>query len=200
MNTALILIDVQKIYTNPTSPLCVDGNDRVITYMKRLVDAASRTGDLIVDVRYLHCADGSDAGRMFDSAGEPGAIGFADGTPDAEFDPRLTVVPGALHIVKHRHSSFVGTDLDEVLRSRGIDTLIVTGFMTNYCCEATARHGHDLDYFIDFPMDATGCPDLSATATQTFANWSPPQRCKMASLGWKPLPTCLAPDPAETNP
>jgi nicotinamidase-related amidase len=44
--------------------------------------------------------------------------------------------------------------------------MVVTGFMTNYCCETTARHGHDLDYYVDFVIDATGCPDASAEVTQ----------------------------------
>jgi nicotinamidase-related amidase len=72
-----------------------------------------------------------------------------------------------LTISKQRYSCFVGTGLDRVLlRERSVDWIVVTGFMTNFCCEATARHGHDLDYFVDFPVDATGCPDLSETATQ----------------------------------
>ena len=47
---------------------------------------------------------------------------------------------------KNRYSAFFGTGLDESLRSRNIDQLIVTGVLTNCCCETTARDGFVHDY------------------------------------------------------
>jgi nicotinamidase-related amidase len=132
----------------------------------RLVRAAEKKGDLLVYVRHVHRKDGSDSGRMFDYLGSPGEIGFPEDSTEVEVDPRLTLAPGALQVTKSRYSAFVGTDLDSALRARQIDRIAVTGFMTNYCCETTARHGHDLDYYVDFVIDATGCPDASAEITQ----------------------------------
>jgi nicotinamidase-related amidase len=166
MARAILVIDVQKVYTDPASPLHCVGNADVIANINAIVSAAEASGDLVVHVRHIHRADGSDAGRMFDFSGEAGELGFVAGTDEVEDDPRLKIPPGALTISKQRYSSFVGTDLDGLLRERSIDRIVVTGFMTNFCCEATARHGHDLDFFVDFLVDATGCPDLSATATQ----------------------------------
>ena len=71
-----------------------------------------------------------------------------------------------LHIVKQRYSCFPATGLADILRKSRVDTIVVTGFMTNYCCETTAREAHDMDFFVDFIMDATGCPDLSEDVTQ----------------------------------
>jgi nicotinamidase-related amidase len=166
MRNALLLIDVQKIYTTPGSPLFIEGHDVAIANMNRLVQAAEKNGDLLVYVRHVHRRDGSDAGRMFDYLGSPGEIGFLEDSDEIKLDPRLTVSPGALQITKSRYSAFVGTGLDEVLRQRQIERIVVTGFMTNYCCETSARHGHDLDYYVDFVIDATGCPDASAEVTQ----------------------------------
>ena len=166
MRNALLLIDVQKIYTTPGSPLFIEGHDIAIANMNRLVQAAERKGDLLVYVRHVHRRDGSDAGRMFDYLGSPGEIGFLEDSDEIKLDPRLTLSPGALQITKSRYSAFVGTGLGETLRQRQVDRIVVTGFMTNYCCETTARHGHDLDYYVDFVIDATGCPDASAEVTQ----------------------------------
>jgi nicotinamidase-related amidase len=134
--------------------------------MNRLIDHAVVRGDFIVYVRHVHRKDGSDAGRMFDFAGGAGEISFVEGTPEVDLDPRLKLHKGALTITKGRYSAFVGTGLDETLRQQKIDRIAVTGFMTNYCCETTARQGHDLDYYVDFIMDATGCPDASADIKQ----------------------------------
>ena len=166
MHNALLLIDVQKIYTTPGSPLFIEGHDVAIENMNRLAREAEREGDLVVYVRHVHRKDGSDSGRMFDYLGTPGEIGFLENSDEIEFDPALTLSQGALQITKNRYSAFVGTGLDEALRQRQINRIVVTGFMTNYCCETTARHGHDLDYYVDFVIDATGCPDASADVTQ----------------------------------
>ena len=166
MARAILVIDVQKIYTDPASPLHCIGNAEAIANINAIVSTAEAAGDLVVHVRHIHRADGADAGRMFDFSGEAGELGFVEGTQEVEDDPRLKIPAGALTISKQRYSCFVGTGLDRMLRERSVDRIIVTGFMTNFCCEATARHGHDLDFFVDFPIDATGCPDLSETATQ----------------------------------
>ena len=165
MARAILVIDVQKIYTDPSSPLYCVGNDETIANINAVTSSAEAAGDLVVRIRHMHRADGSDAGRMFDFSGEPGEIGFVTGSNEVEDDPRLMIPASALTITKQRYSAFVGTGLDRMLKGRSIDTIVVTGFMTNFCCEATARHGHDLDFFVDFPIDATGCPALSEAAT-----------------------------------
>jgi len=63
--------------------------------------------------------------------------------------------PGELVVTKHRFSAFVGTNLDLVLRSMGVKTLLVTGVATNVCVESTARDGYQLDYYIVIPEDCT---------------------------------------------
>ncbi|NEI15469.1 isochorismatase family protein [Rhizobium leguminosarum] len=166
MARAILIIDVQKIYTDRASPLHCVGNDAVIANINKVLTAAEKSGDLVVHVRHFHRADGLDAGRMFDFSGQPGELGFVAGTKEVEDDPRLMVPATALAVTKQRYSCFVGTSLDQILREKSIDRIVVTGFMTNFCCEATARNGHDLDYFVDFLLDATGCPDLSESATQ----------------------------------
>jgi len=66
-------------------------------------------------------------------------------------------------ISKYRYSGFVGTTLDQALRTLKRDVLIMTGIATNVCVESTARHAVFLDYRIVFMSDAT------ATASATSA-------------------------------
>jgi nicotinamidase-related amidase len=65
---------VQKVYTDPASPLHCVGNDAVIANINRVLSVAETAGDLVVHVRHVHRADGSDAGSMFDFNGQPGDL------------------------------------------------------------------------------------------------------------------------------
>ena len=166
MTRALLLIDVQKVYTTPGSALFVRGHEEAIANMNRLAKAFAAAGETIIYVRHEHRKDGSDFGRMFDYLGTPAEPGFVEGTPDVDFDLAMDIISPALHLVKQRYSCFPATGLADILRKSSVDTIVVTGFMTNYCCDATARQAHDMDFFVDFIMDATGCPDLSEDVTQ----------------------------------
>ena len=159
MARALLVIDAQRIYTEKASELFCKAAGDTVERMNALIQAAKRAGDLVVYVRHIHKADGSDLGRMFDFTGEPEAdFNFKEGSPEVDYDPNLVRIPGAPEIVKNRYSAFAGTELDDVLRKHKIDTVVVCGFMTNFCCDSTARDAHDRDYFVDFIIDATGTP------------------------------------------
>ena len=59
-------------------------------------------------------------------------------------------------VTKHRYSAFTGTDLDLILRSKGFETIILTGVVTNVCVETTARDGFNLNYNVIFVDDCCG--------------------------------------------
>ena len=160
-DTALLVIDVQNVYALPESPLCVLEFEESLGRINRLVEGFEAAGKPVIYVRHVHRADGRDAGRMFDFSGAAEPVGFVEGSVEAEYVPGLKIVPGGLHMTKHRYSCFEGTELEAILRSLGVKTLAICGYMTNFCCETTARAGHDKDYFVDFIADATGAPDLS---------------------------------------
>jgi ureidoacrylate peracid hydrolase len=81
------------------------------------------------------------------SAGDPGnALWHA-----------MEPAPGDLTVRKSRFSAFIqgSSDLHDILRARGIDTVIVTGTTTNTCCQTTALDAMMLDYKVIFVADAT---------------------------------------------
>jgi len=159
MTKALLVVDAQKIYTNPESEMFCRDARATIGRINRLVDLFQRENDPVVLVRHVHRADGSDLGRMFDYLGEPDeTFNFKEDSEEVEYDEELVRPPGAIEIIKNRYSAFAGTDLDGKLNEAKVDTVVVCGFMTNFCCESTARCAHDRDYFVDFILDATGTP------------------------------------------
>lgn len=163
---ALLVIDVQNIYAAPDSPLHVTSIRESIKNINALAEAFAKAYQPVIYVRHVHRADGRDAGRMFDFTGTAEAVSFVEGETESAYVPELTIVPSGLHITKRRYSSFEGTELDAILRTLGVDTVVITGYMTNFCCDTTARAAHDKDYFVDFIADATGAPALSADYTE----------------------------------
>ncbi|WP_224044489.1 cysteine hydrolase family protein, partial [Paraburkholderia unamae] len=88
-------------------------------------------------------------GRRLDEVLRPGEAGHA-------LYPELECAAGDEYVRKTRFSAFIqgSSDLHERLAARGVDTVIVTGTVTNVCCESTARDAMMLDYKVHFVADA----------------------------------------------
>jgi ureidoacrylate peracid hydrolase len=85
----------------------------------------------------------------------PDLLACAEGSWGAEFYSGFEPRPGELVITKHRYSAFIGTDLDLVLRSKGIKSLLVTGVGTGMCVFHTLTVGFMLDYYITLVEDCS---------------------------------------------
>lgn len=159
MSSALLVIDAQNVYTDKHSDLYCKDSKRTIERINGLIDAFEAAGRPVFLIRHVHKRDGSDLGRMFDFSGKAEAdFNFKEGDMEVEFDPRLTKPHHATEFTKARYSAFVGTALEDTLRRQKIDRVVICGFMTNFCCESTARCAHDADFHVDFVVDATGTP------------------------------------------
>lgn len=157
--SALLVIDAQRVYTCRSSDLYCPDWHATIKRINHLVRTFEKKKLPIFFVRHLHKKNGSDLGRMFDFTGEASLdFNFKEGSDKVNYEKRLYLPKGFTEIIKKRYSSFVKTDLRKKLKERGVTTVAITGFMTNFCCESAAREAHDLDYFVDFVVDATGNP------------------------------------------
>ena len=157
---ALVVLDVQNIYFDPESSLYVKQSKKILERINKLIRLFEERGELVIYTRHAHNPDGSDLGRMFDFAGEPEEPNFIDGTSEVELVDQLHLIRNAPVITKTRYSAFTSPQFQQLLDKAQIKRLVLCGFMTNFCCESTARDGHDRDYFVDFVIDATGCPPL----------------------------------------
>ncbi|HLX55901.1 MAG TPA: isochorismatase family cysteine hydrolase [Ktedonobacteraceae bacterium] len=82
-----------------------------------------------------------------------------DGTPGQEIIVELAPQPGDLVIPKYRSSGFWGTNLDMLLRSNNIETVIMAGCTTEGCVESTARDALFNDYYVVLPEDCVASDD-----------------------------------------
>jgi nicotinamidase-related amidase len=89
----------------------------------------------------------------------------------------LVVDPSDILLEKPRFGAFHGTDLELLLRSRGIDSIIVTGIATNVCCETTAREATVRDFRVFFLSDGTTTFDMGDASAAEL------QRATCATLG-----------------
>jgi nicotinamidase-related amidase len=155
--TALLIIDAQREYFDEDKPLYTQHAAEILGNLVKLRDSASEAGIRTIFIRHAFDPNGIDIGRMGDFNPTPV---FVDGTPGVEFASGLAPLENDIVVEKTRYSAFVNTKLESVLKTLGIDTVIVTGLMTNFCCVTTARHAHDLDYRVIFVADAVAGPDM----------------------------------------
>lgn len=114
----------------------------------------------VIYTTHAHRSNGCDMG-LFAEIYPPIAdrVGLIDDTPGIEIYPDVAPQGEEVVIKKHRYSAFFGTDLDIILRSKGIKTVIVTGVTTENCCLSTARDAMFNGYKVAFISDATGTYD-----------------------------------------
>jgi nicotinamidase-related amidase len=148
---ALMVIDMQVFFCSSGAPAYLPAVDAILPNIKKLIKQFRTWNRPIIFTRHVHRADGSDAGIMKwwwqDMCVED--------TPESEIHLDLTPLPNELIVTKHRYSAFYNTDLEILLRGRGITDLVITGVMTNMCCETTARDAYMRDMKVQFVADAT---------------------------------------------
>lgn len=142
--TAVLVVDVQKLWTELLGTLVDPPIVDVLPRIARLVDAGRAAGATTILIRQIMTEDEHTANTMqwYDfirSNMLPGSAGI-------EFDPCIAPQPGDLEIIKKRYSAFVGTSLDELLRDRGITSVVVLGLSTNMCVHSTVRDAWQRDY------------------------------------------------------
>jgi nicotinamidase-related amidase len=147
--TALVLIDLQKgIVGRQTAPHAAA---QVVDKARRLAERCRETSATVVLVRVAYAADGTDRlTQRVDAAPWSGAV-----PPDfSELMPELGPKPGDVVVTKRQWGAFYGTELDLVLRRRGIRTIILGGISTNFGVESTARDAWERGYQLVFAEDA----------------------------------------------
>ncbi|MDB5663435.1 MAG: cysteine hydrolase [Sphingomonas bacterium] len=172
--TAHLVIDLQNGFLEPGALVEVPAARGIVANVNRVSRALRAAGGLNVFLRFTTADDPADWAVM-KRRGGAGAAAHAEtfkrGAHGWALWPELDVGEGDLMVDKLRFGAFIpGTcDLDQMLRARGIDTLIITGTLSNCCCESTARDAMQLDYNVIFVPDANAAPSDAEHAT-TLAN------------------------------
>ncbi len=165
---ALVNVDMQNCFVE-NSPVAAPGGVEVLGRINRLIGVCRANGVQVVHTAHVVRPDGSNVGVLGEIV-PPVKDGVINkGAPSAALHDGLDVQDGDIVLDKPRFGAFHGTDIELILRSKGIDTIIVTGIATNFCCETTAREANVRDFRVFFLSDGTATfpiGDLSAEALQ----------------------------------
>jgi ureidoacrylate peracid hydrolase len=158
--TALVVVDMQNYFVAEGFPLEVPVARQIVPNINRLARALRAAGGTVVWVQTTsagalkHWANHHN--RMLTTEKsktrmeqlEEASAGFA-------LYPALEALPSDLRVKKGKYSAFIqgSSDIEASLRSRGIESLLITGTVTNVCCESTARDAMMLDYRVIMVAD-----------------------------------------------
>src|SRR4249919_4363878 len=152
--TALVVVDMQNAFMLPgvAHALCPMA-EQIVPNVNRLAQAVRQTGGTVIWIKTTFKADALKNWSTYFEMVKPeqGARRVAALTSDSkghELWPTLDVRPDDLIVEKNRFSAFIqgSSSLAEVLRGRGLDTVLITGTVTNVCCESTARDAMMLNF------------------------------------------------------
>jgi nicotinamidase-related amidase len=154
---ALVIIDMQRDFLEPGGFGAMLGNDvtmlrRAIEPTGRVLAAARAAGMLVIHTREGHRPDLADLpaaklqrGRLDTRIGDRGPMGriLVRGEPGHDIIPELAPAAGEPVVDKPGKGAFYATDLEAMLRNRGIDQLVVCGVTTEVCVNTTVREAND---------------------------------------------------------
>ncbi len=171
--TALIVVDMLEEFVRPDwTPYWIPAAYAAVPKMKKLIAACRKQGVPVVYTAYHFREDGMDMPK--------GAKYIPIYQEDIEFAGQIFTKPSVyseiapepddLVIIKPTYDAFFGTKLDLCLRNLGVETVIICGTMTNFCCGATARTAFMLGYNVVFGSDvnATDLPEMQEAELRTL--------------------------------
>lgn len=160
--TAVIAIDFQRFFIDEDQPMGNGHARDILRNANRVHAAVRKAGGLVVFTQHSmaplpeRTANGEPV--MQSAPEKVSSHALLPGSSSFELHPEIERAGGDLTVVKYQSSPLhprSGTRLDENLRGRGIETLIITGLVTNGCCDCTARDAFQHGYNVVVATDAT---------------------------------------------
>ncbi|KAK1408473.1 hypothetical protein QVD17_40273 [Tagetes erecta] len=139
----LLVIDMQNYFTSIAKP--------IIPSITSTINTCRRASIPVIFTRHRHKSP-SDYGMLGEWWNNDLII---DGTPESELMPELERREDETVVEKNTYSAFMGTGLEERLKTMGVEEVIIAGVMTNLCCETTARDAFVRGFRVFFSTDGT---------------------------------------------
>jgi ureidoacrylate peracid hydrolase len=158
--TALVVVDMQNYFVAEGFAAEVPAARDIVPNINRLAKALRTAGGTVLWVQTTatgaleHWANHHKHMLTTDRV-DKRLTQLDEGHDGFKVYPKLEALPTDLHVKKIKYSAFIpgSSDIDAQLKSRGIDTLMITGTVTNVCCESTARDAMMLDYRVIMVSD-----------------------------------------------
>ena len=167
--SALLVVDVQNDFADPNGSIYVEGGEQLVPLLNREIDRAARAGACIVYTQDWH----PTWTPHFRIHGGKWPVHCVRDTWGAELHPELKVVGDRIRKatgLEDGYSGFSvehlpsgerrGTGLDDLLRSRAIERIVIVGLATDYCVKETALDGLRLGYDTTVVREAVGAVEL----------------------------------------
>ena len=169
---ALLILDMQNYFLDPASHAFTPSAAAIVPKVKKLILMAQKNNMEIIFTRHVN--DDSNAGMM----GRWWKDMIAEDSFEAQISETVGLYDGKLRgwgagkrgrgeeekrrihdkikiIVKHQYDAFHNTELEQYLRSKNVEQVIISGLLANLCCETTARSAFVRGFEVFFPVDAT---------------------------------------------
>lgn len=160
--TALLVVDMQNFFLHPAYPLAIPEMRIIIPNIQRVIAAARLSGMAVIWTRHTFSSVAPYALPVWEVEGRAERTALvrehlSPGTHSHEIWPDLQPTSEELVLNKHRFSAFLpnSSDLHVLLTQAGHNCVVITGVLSNICCESTARDAMMLDYKVVFLSDAT---------------------------------------------
>ena len=159
--TALLVFDMINDFVKKGAPFATPEALEIIPRLKKLIEHCRSKKIPVIYACQVHRPDCSDMGLLADIWPPiKEKKGLIQGTEGVEVYNEIKPKGGDIIVWKHRYSAFYNTDLEIILRNKGVDTLIITGGTMNIGCETTARDALNRDIRVVFPSDGNIYHDI----------------------------------------
>jgi nicotinamidase-related amidase len=171
-SACLMVIDMQNEFLSERGGDFFHNARDIVPNVKRVIAACRKAGIPVVYTGHCHEDPAVDGGMTAEWWPElKSGKCLVKGRKGAGIYGPLAPRKGERVIYKHRYSGFHATDLEILLRGMGVTDLIITGILTNICCETTARDAFMRDFRVFFLADATATsePEFQVAALKNLA-------------------------------
>lgn len=153
-SSALIVIDMQDFFLDEKSHGYIPDSKGIIPNVQSIIKSFRKEGMPVIFSWHGH-REGEDLGME----GKWWADPLIETDPLTKISDSMPVEDSDIVIHKNRYSVFHRTDLDQKLREKGVEKVVITGVATHICCETTARAAFMKDYEVYFVIDGTATWD-----------------------------------------
>jgi len=161
--TALVVVDMQNYFMVEGQPAEVPMSRAIVSNVNRLAEAMRKHGGLVVWIRTMFTEEAAVSVSHFHEVlltperRAKRSISLVEGAFGAQLYADLDVRPEDLIVEKTRYSAFIqgASNLEMLLRERGITAVLIAGTTTETCCESTARDAMMLNFRTTMISDAT---------------------------------------------